>query len=101
MATSFSLVDCRRDCRWGGMGSATGGALLQDAGCLHVQEERGGASPVRELAFTLLGNLPRLLAVLAADRERQRAEPLFRDLFAALEAVAVLALLQARQRVGD
>ena len=46
-------------------------------------------------------HLPRLLAVLAADRERQRAQALLRDLLTALEAVAVGPLLQTRERLVD
>src|SRR4029453_6153293 len=37
----------------------------------------------------------------AAYRERERPQPLFRDLLAALEAVAVVALLEAHERVVD
>src|SRR5258706_1032224 len=90
-----------RDRRWGGIaGSATGGALW-DAGILHVREERRRAAPGRELTLALLGDLAGLLAVLAANRERQRAEPLLGDLFTAFEAVAVVALLEPQQRVVD
>ena len=46
-------------------------------------------------ALALLGVLARLFAVLAADGEGQRPEPLLGDLLAALEAVAVRALLRA------
>ena len=52
-------------------------------------------------ALALRGLLPRLLAILAADRERQRAQPRLGDLVAALEAVAVVALFQPRQRLVD
>src|SRR5204863_3665387 len=42
-----------------------------------------------------------LLAVLAADSERQRTKALLSDFLAALEAVAVVVLLQPRQRIVD
>src|SRR6195256_5615377 len=67
---------------------------------LHVEEE-GARSAARQLTLALLRVLPRLLAILATNREWQRAETLFGDLLAAVEAVAVVALLQTRQRVGD
>ena len=54
-----------------------------------------------ELPLPLLGVLPGLLAVLAADGERQRTKALFRDLLAAVEAVAVIALLETHERVVD
>src|SRR5207244_10013763 len=76
--------------------SATGGAPLQDAGCLHVEEQRGGAAPLRVLTLALLGDLLGLFAVLAAHRERQGSQALLRDLFAPLRAVAVGPLLEAR-----
>ena len=41
-----------------GTGSATGGARSKDAGCLHVEEERRRAAPLRELTLALLGDLP-------------------------------------------
>src|SRR5712691_238360 len=87
------------DAGGGDVGSATGGAPQQDAGCLHVEEERGGAAPLRVLTLALLGDLLGLFAVLAAHRERQGPQTLLRDLFAALEAVAVGALLEAHQGV--
>ena len=43
----------------------------------------------------------RLLAVAAAEREGQRGEPLDRDLFAALDAVALAALVEPPQRGVD
>src|SRR5712691_1622779 len=70
-------------------------------GYLHVEEERCGAAALRHLALALFGDLPGLLAVLAAHREGQRAQPLLSDLFAAVEAVAVVALLEPRERVVD
>ena len=60
-----------------------------------------GAAPRGELTLALLGDLARLFAVLAADRERQRPQPLLGDFLAALEAVAVVALLEPRERVVD
>ena len=61
--------------------------------CLHVEEERGRTA-TSGLTLALLGNLPGLFAVLAAHREGEGAQPLLGDLFAALEAVAVIALLE-------
>src|SRR5476651_2364889 len=82
------------------MGSATGGAPNRwDAGRLYVHEERARAAPGIELTLTLLGGLARLLAVLAPDRERQRAKALFGDLLATVETVAVVPLLEADQGV--
>src|SRR6476661_222558 len=68
---------------------------------LHVDEERRRAAAGGHLALTLLGNFARLLALLAPHRERQGAQPLLSDFVAALEAIAVVALLQARERVVD
>src|SRR6266849_5939045 len=72
-----------------------------DAGLLHVHEQAAGATPRGELTLALLGDLAGLFAILAPHRERQRAQPLLGDLLAALEAVAIGALLQARERVVD
>src|SRR2546426_9682903 len=72
-----------------------------DAGSLHVEEERRGAAALRHLALALFGDLPGLLTVLAAHGEGERAQPLLGDLFAAVEAVAVVALREPRQRVVD
>src|SRR3954453_13313458 len=68
---------------------------------LHIKKERGGAATRRHLTFTLLSHFPRLFTVLAADGEGKRTETLFRDFFSTLEAVAVVALFQADQRVVD
>src|SRR4051812_25284739 len=82
------------------MGSATGGAPNRwDAGLLHVQEERARAPPRSELTLALLGGLPRFFAVLAADRKRQRPQPLLRNFLAAVEAVAVVPLVEAHEGV--
>src|SRR5215468_4545984 len=62
---------------------------------LHVEEETARAAPRRHLALTLLGDLAGFLAVLAAHRERQRAQTLLGNLLAAFVAVAVGALLEA------
>src|SRR5262245_45298742 len=85
------------------MGSATGGAPRSCwvAGCLTVHEQAGRAAPRGKLTLPLLGDLAGLFAVLAPHREGQRAEPLLGDLLAALEAVAVRALLEPRERVVD
>src|SRR5438105_12327518 len=72
-----------------------------DAGCLHVEEQRGRAAARGHLALALLGVLLRFLAVLAADRERQRAETLLRNLLAAVVTIPVVALLEAGERVVD
>src|SRR5439155_3168590 len=56
-------------CRWGGKpGSATGGARIGRRGCLHVEEERGGAAPLREQPLALLSHFSGLFALLAANR---------------------------------
>src|SRR4051794_25105446 len=68
---------------------------------LHVEEQAAGAAPRRHLALTLLGNLARFLAVLAADGEGEGAQPLLADLLATLEAVAVGTLVEAQQRIVD
>ena len=75
----------------------------RDPACLalHVDEERGVAAALRHQAFALLRSLARFLAVLAADRERQRAEPALGDFVAALEAVAEGALFETVQRFFD
>src|SRR4029453_16323290 len=51
------------------------------------------------MSLTLFGDFLGLLAVLAADGERQSTESLFGDFLAALEAISVVAVLEARQRV--
>src|SRR5215471_12916399 len=73
----------------------------QDAGSLHVEEERGGPATGRHLTLALFRNLPGFLAVLAADGKRKRLQTLLCDFLAALEAVAVRTLLQPCQRVVD
>ena len=52
-------------------------------------------------ALALLGDLARLFAILAADRERQGPQAALGDLFAALEAVAEGVLLETAQRLLD
>src|SRR5690349_19556154 len=71
-----------------------------DAG-LHVEEQRARAPTGRLLTLTALGVLTRLLAILAADGEGQRAETLLGDFLTAIEAVAVVALLEPMKRVVD
>src|SRR5438034_3423999 len=101
MATSFLTATLLLEGRWRReSGSATGGAPM-DAGFLHVEEERRGAAALRQLALALFGDLPGLFTVLAAHGEGERAQPLLGDLFAAVEAVAVVALLEPPQRVVD
>src|SRR5207248_6867505 len=63
--------------------------------------EGGGAAALGHQALTLLFHLARLLAVLAANRERQGAQPALADFLAALEAVAVGALFQPPKRFVD
>src|SRR3989344_6891764 len=67
-------------------------------------EERAAeesASATRQLAFTLLGVLTLLFAILAAKREWQCPQSRLRDLVAALEAVAVCAFVQPPERLVD
>src|SRR2546425_10099677 len=65
-----------------------------DAGSwLHVEEQRRSTAPLRHLALPLLGDLLGLLAVLAADCVRQRAEPVLVRLLARNESGAVGVLL--------
>ena len=52
-------------------------------------------------ALALLGRFPRLFAILAANRERQRPQPRLGDFLAALEAVAVGAFVQPPERLVD
>src|SRR5262249_24199899 len=68
---------------------------------LHVEEETARAAPRCHLALTLLGDLAGFLAVLAAHRERQRAQTLLANLLAAFVAVAVGALLGADDCIVD
>src|SRR5712692_9517912 len=48
-----------------------------------------------------LRHFPRLLAVLAPNREGQRTQAPLRNLLAALETISVGALIQPRQRLID
>src|SRR5215831_4957815 len=73
----------------------------QDAGSLHIEEERAGPATGRYLTLALFRVLLGLLAVLAADGKGKCLQTLLCDFLAALEAVAVSALLQSRQRVVD
>src|SRR2546430_13593243 len=70
-----------------------------DAGLLHVEEERRPAAALRQQPLPLLGVLLGLLAVLAADGEGEGPEALLGDFLAAVEAVAVVALLEPGERV--
>src|SRR5690349_18794887 len=99
----FQLAGCRRD---GGESNgappsrrspfdAWGRRLLTG----HIEEERRGAAPGGLLPLALFGLLARLLAILAAHREWQRAQPLLGDLFAAFETVSVVAVLEPGERV--
>src|SRR5881397_3808778 len=72
---------------------------LKDAGYLHVEKEGRRAAPLGQLPLALFGNLLRFLTILTPNRERQRAESLFGDFLAALEAVPVVAVLEPRQGV--
>ena len=82
-------------------GSATGGAPRRDAGSYMSRNSEAVPRRAAICRWRCSATLARLLAVLAADREGQRPEPLLGDLFAALEAVAVVALFEPRQRVVD
>src|SRR5688572_5971246 len=68
---------------------------------LHVEEEGGRAAALRHRALALLCHLARFLAVLAAHRERQRAQPTLGNLLAALEAVAERTFLEPAERLLD
>src|SRR5688572_7028848 len=61
---------------------------------LHVEEERRRPPALRHHALALLRGLTGLLAVLAADGERERPKPALGDLLTALEAVAERAVLE-------
>src|SRR5688572_19070785 len=65
---------------------------------LHVDEQRRCAAALSDGALPLLRSFASFFAILAADRERQRAEPALGDLFPALEAVPEGALFQPAQR---
>src|SRR5262245_17037429 len=68
---------------------------------LHVEEKRSGPAAGVELALSLLSVLAGLFAILAADRERQSSQTLLGDFLTAVEAVAVVPLLETLQRVVD
>src|SRR5688500_8536299 len=68
---------------------------------LNVEEQRRCAATLLQHTLALLHVLARLLAVLAADRERQRPQAPLRDLLAALEAVAERPFLEAVKRLFD
>src|SRR6476660_3375773 len=78
----------------GGAGSATGGAQNRTPWLSEIEEERCRSAPGVQLTLTLLDGFLGLFAVLTADGKRQRPETLFSDFLAALEAVAVSALLE-------
>src|SRR4029079_9166140 len=78
-----------------------GAQITRFGSSLHVDKEGRRTAPLSHQAVALLLDLARLLAVLAAHRERQRAQALLADFLAALEAVAVGALFQAAQRLVD
>src|SRR5438034_6299186 len=83
-----------------GTGSATGGAHWTP-GSLHIEEERRRPAALRQQPLPLLGVLLGLLAVLAPDGEGEGPEALLGDFLAAVEAVAVVALLEPRECVVD
>src|SRR6188474_1985430 len=68
---------------------------------LHVDEERRIPATLGHQPLTLLLGLALLLAILAADRERQGAKTPFRDFFAALEAIPERPLFQTAQGFLD
>ena len=71
------------------------------AGCYMSKKSDEGTAARRHLALTLLGHFCALPRSLATDRERQRTKALLGNFLTALEAVAVIALLEAHQRVVD
>src|SRR3954465_546301 len=68
---------------------------------LHVEKQPGRTAARRKLTRALLVVFPGLFTVLAAHRERQRAQGLLADLLTAVEAVALSALPEPPQRVVD
>src|SRR5262245_3168055 len=68
---------------------------------LHVEEERRRAATSVHLPLAPLGVLALLLAVLAADRERQCAQSLLGDLLTALETVPVVTVIEPVERIVD
>src|SRR5207249_6835245 len=96
-----------RDPRWGGRWRRDGlrhrrsPRTVVGRRILHIHEERRGAAARGVLPLALLRVLPGFFAILAANRERQRPQPLLADFLAAVEAVAVGAVLEARERVDD
>ena len=67
---------------------------------LDVKEERRRAPALRHHALALLRGLAGFLTILAADRERQSAQPALGDLLAALEAIAERSVVEAMQRLA-
>src|SRR5262252_4726555 len=117
MATSLYICSPARDgvsvrdgVVWRDSGGAGGGdgmglrhrrsPITRTPGVLHVEEQRGRAAP-RRLTLTPFGVFPRFLALLAANREGQRAQTLLCDFFSAIEAVAVVALFEPHERIVD
>ena len=68
---------------------------------LHVDEQRRRATALRHQTLALLRDLACLLAILAADGERQRAQTTLGDLLAALEAVPEGPFLEASESLLD
>jgi hypothetical protein len=60
-----------------------------------------GRPALRQLAFALRRDFPGFLAILAANRKRQRPQPALRNLVAALETVPVGPLVMTRERLFD
>src|SRR3954463_8018801 len=81
--------------------SATGGAPNRTPWLLQIEEERCRSAPGMQLTLTLLDGFLGLFAVLTANGKGQRSQALFSNFLAALEAVAVGALLKTCERVVD
>src|SRR5688572_2200423 len=78
--------------------ASAGSRARKPGSALHVLEERGGPTALHH-ALALLRDLPGFLAILAANRERQRSEPTLGDFLTTLEAIAECPFLQTTQRL--
>jgi hypothetical protein len=75
--------------------------LMRAELALEVVEQARRATALSERTLTLGRNLSSFFAVLATNREGQRAQPRLGDFVTALEAQPVAAFLEARQRFVD
>lgn len=73
--------------------------LRRAASGRHVEEE--GCDAGATASDAVVSVLPGFLAVLAAERERQRAQTYFADLAVALETAPVGAIVEAAKRLVD